>query len=165
VISYFVGGRILSLQNNKLGVLLALRALRSGLAATVVIAVAVGCAGIPGFDPSNTQAGAASAAPLSSSMSTGGTHPIAAFLAAARPGDSTYLTLPGTEKRVLVTARQVYFAASGRFCRQYEVTVSNSPTTITPGLACKNGHDEWQLEKLIVNPSDVNSPQRTLLPQ
>ena len=139
-------------------------ALRSGLAVAVAIAVAVGCAGIPGFDTANTQAGAAPATPLNPSTSTGGTHPIAAFLAAARPGDSTYLTLPGSETRVLITAHQVYFAASGRFCRQYEITVTNSPTIATPGLACKNGPN-WQLEKLIVNPSNVNSPQRTLLPQ
>jgi hypothetical protein len=94
----------------------------------------------------------------------GGTHPVAAFLATARPGDSTYLTLPNTGSRVRVTAHRVYFAASGRYCRRYDVTSSNSATTTTPGLACKNGHNNWELEKLIVNPSDVNSPQRIQTP-
>lgn len=135
------------------------------LAATVVIAVAVGCAGVPGVDTFKSRSGAASATPLSSSSSSAGTHPIAAFLAAARAGDSTYLTLPETEKRVRVTAQRVYFAASGRYCRQYEVAYTNSPEITTNGLACKKGHDEWQLEKLIVNPSNVNSPQRSLLSQ
>jgi hypothetical protein len=145
--------------------MLPLHALRSGLAATVVIAVAVGCAGIPFTNKSKEPSGVASATPLIAPKSAGGTHPIAAFLAAARAGDSTYLTLPETGKRVRVTAHRLYFAASGRYCRHFEVTVTNSPSTTTPGLACKNVDQDWELQNLIVNPNDVNAPQRSLLYQ
>jgi len=139
-------------------------ALRSGLAIAVVIAVAVGCAGVPGFGESMDGAAQTTGMTPSATNSQGGTHPIAAFLAAARPGDSTYLTLPDTDMRVQVTAHQVYFAASGRYCRRYEVTSTNSATITTPGLACKNGQNDWELETLIVNPSDVNAPQRSRTP-
>ena len=142
-----------------------LRASRSVLAATVVIAVAVGCAGLPGTGTYKKSTGAATATPIDESKSSGGTHPIAAFLAAARAGDSTHLTLPETGTRVRVTAQRMYFAASGRYCRRYEVTHTNSPTTSTQGLACKNGRQDWELQNLIVNPNDVNAPQRSLLPK
>ena len=138
-------------------------ALRSGLAISVVIAVAVGCAGIPGFgEPMDGGARTMGMTP-SATIYQGGTHPIAAFLAAARPGDSTFLTLPETGKRSQVTAHRVYFAASGRYCRRYDVTSTNSATTVSYGLACRNDQGEWKLEQLLVNPNDVNAPQRSPL--
>jgi hypothetical protein len=141
--------------------LLALYALRSGLAITIVIAVAVGCAGVPGFGESADGPAQTTALTPNAANYLGGTHPIAAFLAAARAGDSTFLTLPETGKRAQVTAHRMYFAASGRYCRRYDVASSNSATTVSYGLACRNDQGEWTLEQLLVNPNDVNGPQQS----
>ena len=126
--------------------LVTLYTLRSGVAATVTLAVAVGCADLPIF-------GTAESAPAREIS------PLAAFLADARPGDSTFVTDPDTGRRLSVTAKRTYFAASGRTCRRYDLANAQSGAHLPSGLACKNGDGEWNLHKLIANPDDVSAPQ------
>jgi len=145
--------------------------LRSVLAIMIVTAVAVGCAGIPamgdlgdvfkGTHPQPSPDSVQHALPAAERPGA----PLLDFLATARRGDSTIVSDPNTGERVRVVAGRMYYAASGRYCRRYETTYSNSPTVTTNGLACKRGRDDWQLEKLIVNPNDVNAPQRSLMPR
>lgn len=131
---------------------------RSGIAAAIVMAAAAGCALSPANENAAAPVPASPQPPVNMSKMSAGTHPIAAFLAAARAGDSTFLTIPESGSRVQVTADRVYFAASGRYCRKYLVTSTNSATTMSPGLACRNAQGDWQLENLIVNPGNVISP-------
>lgn len=120
----------------------------------------MGCAAVPGFGKSVDRAAETRGLTPDATNFQDGTYPITAFLATARPGDSTYLTLPETGKRAQITAHRVYFAASGRYCRRYDVTSTNSATTVSYGLACRNNRGEWGLEQFLDNPTDINAPQR-----
>lgn len=126
---------------------MALRPFWSGLSIALASAVAVSCAQLPTFGVTQSPAAAADPAETPSSL--------VAFLADARPGDSTFIPDPDTGERVSVTAEKIYFAASGQFCRRYAFTNAKSGAPMSSGLACKNGDNEWRLHKLLSNPNSV----------
>ena len=126
--------------------------LRSGVAAAVALAVAVGCANLPIL-------GTTASASARNKTPPGEISPLVAFLADARTGDSAFVTDPGTGRRLNVTAQTTYFAASGRTCRRYDLANAQSGAHLPSGLACKNSDGEWALQKLIANTDDVSAPQ------
>ena len=134
-------------------------------------AVAVGCAEIPVLKDLGETFGNKPAPPSQASVqhglpaSTGADASLLSFLATARRGDATVVSQPDTGARIRVVAGRMYYAASGRYCRRYEYAPADGGASISSGLACKNGDGSWSVERLIVNPNDVNAPQKSATPR
>ena len=135
----------------------------------LVAAVAVGCAQIPvlknlGDALSGNESSPTSGAIQHGLSADGAGTSLSGFLASARAGDSITMAHPETGARIRVVAERMYYAASGRYCRRYEFAPVDGGKTLSTGLACKNGDGHWTTEKSILNPSDVNAPQRSVVP-
>jgi hypothetical protein len=88
--------------------------------------------------------------------------PLFAFLASAVANDVGVVEDPSTGDSVRVIAGRAYHAASGRFCRRFDIMSPHSYERMTEGLACKDEDGRWTKSELLINPDDLEAPRLRL---